>query len=344
MVKLSEADLDAVSRLGSKWALQKGFASEEDLRFTEENGCVPGADPRQVSKRARERGREQLGSLGAGNHFIEVGVVDQVFDAEAAQAMGLQAGCLTLLIHCGSRGFGHQICSDYVQQFQAAVQRYQIRLPDRELVCAPMASPEGRAYLAAMRAAANYAFANRQLLAHAARQAFEAVFAGKARNWHLRQVYDIAHNFGALETLMIDGKKQKVCVHRKGATRAYGPDMPGLPDVYRKIGQPVLVPGSMGTSSWVLAGAASAERALGSACHGAGRVLSRQAAKKQVRGERLRQDLETAGIRVRAGSLPGLAEEAPQAYKDVDQVVETVHAAGIARKVARLRPLAVIKG
>lgn len=345
MLQLSDAELDAVCRQGAKWALKKGFASEEDIRFTEENGCVEGADPGSVSKRARERGREQLGSLGAGNHFLEVGVVDQVFDVGAAQAMGLAAGCLTLLIHCGSRGLGHQICTDYVQQFQAARSLYQIQLPDRELVCAPIDSADGKAYLGAMRAAANYAYANRQLLAHSARQAFEAIFSGKVRNWHLHQVYDLAHNIGSVESHVIGGKKQKVCVHRKGATRAFGPEAPGLPDAYRQIGQPVLVPGSMGTSSWVLVGTAdSMERALGSSCHGAGRLLSRQAAKKQVRGDQLRRDLESAGIQVRAGSLPGLAEEAPQAYKDVDQVVETVHGAGIARKVARLRPLVVIKG
>jgi tRNA-splicing ligase RtcB len=316
-----------------------------DLLRTEEGGCLEGADPSKVSPHAKERGRPQLGTLGAGNHFIEVDVVEQIFDAEAARVMGLEEGALALQIHCGSRGFGHQICTDYVREFQGAVKRYGIHLPDRELVCAPLNSPEGQNYLAAMRSAANYAFANRQMLAHNARIAFEQVFAGKVKDWRLRQVYDIAHNMGKIETHVIDGQEIKVCVHRKGATRAFGPGSPELPDEYRRIGQPVLVPGSMGTASWVLVGTESSmQRAFGSSCHGAGRVMSRQQAKKQVRGEALRQELEADGIRVRAGSMAGLAEEAPQAYKDVDAVVETVAGAEIARKVARLRPVAVVKG
>ena len=259
--------------------------------------------------------------------------------------MGLREGCLVVQIHCGSRGFGHQICTDYVQELQGAVKRYKINLPDRELVCAPLNSPEGQAYLAAMRCAANFAFANRQILAHAARQAFEVVLAGKTPNWHLPQIYDITHNMGKIETHAIDGERVKVCVHRKGATRAFGPGSPELPDEYQTIGQPVLVPGSMGTASWVLAGtAASMERSFGSSCHGAGRVMSRHQAKREVRGETLRRELEAEGIHVRAGSLPGLAEEAPQAYKNVDAVVETVAGAGIARLVARLKPVTVIKG
>lgn len=344
-VRLSDAELDAVCRDGSRWALKNGYATEADVRRTEEGGRLEGADPSTVSKRARERGRPQLGSLGAGNHFIEVDVVDSVFDAEAAQAMGLAEGCLLVQIHCGSRGFGHQICTDYVDEFQGAVRRYGIHLPDRELVCAPLNSPEGKNYLAAMRCAANYAFANRQLLAHAARQAFEDALAGKVKNWHLHQVYDIAHNMGKIERHVVDGEALKVCVHRKGATRAFGPGSPDLPPEYRSIGQPVLVPGSMGTSSWVLVGTErSMERSFGSSCHGAGRLMSRHAAKNAVRGDQLRRDLEAGGIHVRAGSLPGLAEEAPQAYKDVDSVVEAVVGAQIARKVARLRPVAVVKG
>jgi tRNA-splicing ligase RtcB (3'-phosphate/5'-hydroxy nucleic acid ligase) len=342
---LSDEELERVCKLGARWALKQGLATEEDLRRTEEAGCLDGADPAQISSRAKERGRSQLGTLGAGNHFLEVDVVDQIFDPKAALAMGLQEGCLTLMIHCGSRGFGHQICTDYVQEFQGAVKRYEIKLPDRELVCAPLDSPEGQAYLGAMRCAGNYAFANRQILAHLARKAFEVVFAGKVRNWHLQQVYDIAHNMGKIESHLIEGQKQKVCVHRKGATRAFGPGTPGLPEEYQTIGQPVLVPGSMGTASWVLTGTkASMERSFGSTCHGAGRVMSRSKAKKEVRGENLRDSLEKQGIRVRAGSLPGLAEEAPQAYKDVDEVVETVSKAGIANKAARLKPVAVIKG
>jgi tRNA-splicing ligase RtcB len=345
VVRLSEADLDQVCRDGAVWAQKKGYATQADLIRTEEGGRLEGADPSKVSKRARERGRPQLGSLGAGNHFIEVDVVDSIFDAQAAGAMGLAEGNLVIQIHCGSRGFGHQICSDYVDELQDAVKRYKIQLPDRELVCAPLNSPEGQAYLAAMRCAANYAFTNRQLLAHNARRAFEEVLAGKIKNPALHQVYDIAHNMGKIETHTIEGKQVKVCVHRKGATRAFGPGSPELPPEYMEIGQPVFVPGSMGTASWVLVGTQnSMEHSFGSTCHGAGRLMSRHQAKKTVRGDQLRQDLEQKGIRIRAGSMAGLAEEAPQAYKDVDAVVETVVGADIARKVARLRPMAVIKG
>ncbi|MFN2158991.1 MAG: RtcB family protein [Anaerolineales bacterium] len=344
-IRLSQKELDRLCIDGSRWALRNGYANEKDLQRTEAGGMIEGADPNTVSKRAKERGRPQLGTLGAGNHFIEVDVVDQVFDKNAADVMGLIVGNIVVQIHCGSRGFGHQICSDYVRQFQGAVQRYGIKLPDRELVCAPLESKEGVDYLAAMRSAANYAFANRQVLADLARQAFERVFAGNISNWELTQVYDIAHNMGKIETHKINGKEMRVCVHRKGATRAFGPGFEELPPEYRNIGQPVLVPGSMGTASWVLVGTEeSMQRSFGSSCHGAGRVMSRKKAKKQVRGEKLRLNLEKDGIRVRAGSMAGLAEEAPQAYKDVDEVVATVAGAGIARKVARLRPVAVVKG
>jgi tRNA-splicing ligase RtcB len=344
-LRLKIGELEKVCKDGSRWTLQHGYATEADLRRTEENGCLEGGDPTKISKRAKERGRPQLGTLGAGNHFIEVDVVDQIFHQDAAQVMGLIEGYLVVMIHCGSRGFGHQICTDYVREFQAAVKRYGIRLPDRELVCAPLDSPEGQAYLGAMRGAANYAFANRQVLAHFARQAFEETLAGKVPNWHLHQVYDIAHNMGKIETHEVDGKPIEVCIHRKGATRAFGPGFQGLPQEYRSIGQPVLVPGSMGTASWVLVGTAeSMKRSFGSSCHGAGRTMSRSKAKKMVWGEDLRKELQAQGIHIRAGSMAGLAEEAPQAYKDVDAVVETVAGAGIAQKVARLRPVAVIKG
>jgi tRNA-splicing ligase RtcB len=336
-------ELDHILRDGSRWALKNGYATESDLARTEESGSLDGAQPDKVSDRAKARGREQVGSLGAGNHFIEVDVVQNIFDETAASAMGLREGCLTVQIHCGSRGLGHQVCTDYVQQFQSAVKKYGIELPDRELVCAPMDTPEGQAYLGAMRAAANFAFANRQLLAHSTRRAFEQAFGPKAS--HLHQVYDVCHNMGKIETHEVDGRRMKVCVHRKGATRAFGPGMPGLPPEYQGIGQPVIIPGSMGTASWVLVGtAASMALSFGSSCHGAGRVMSRAKAKHEVRGEVLRNELEQRGISVRAGSLSGLAEEAPQAYKDVDMVVDTVSAAGIARKVARLTPVAVIKG
>ncbi|MFZ5808754.1 MAG: RtcB family protein [Chloroflexota bacterium] len=344
-IKLTEKELEQVCRDGSRWALKNGYAHPDDLRRTEEGGQVEGADPSSVSKRARERGRDQLGTLGAGNHFLEVDVVEHVFDPAAAAVMGLREGCLALQIHCGSRGFGHQICSDYVDEFQSAVKRYGIKLADRELVCAPLTSPEGQRYLKAMRSAANYAFANRQILTHYARRAFEQVLAGKVPNWELIQVYDIAHNMGKIETHLIDGELLKVCVHRKGATRAFGPGHEDLPPEYQPIGQPVLVPGSMGTASWVLLGTAgSMERSFGSTCHGAGRTMSRSQAKKKIWGEDLRNQLQSRGIRIRAGSLSGLAEEAPEAYKDVDDVVQTVVGAGIAHKVARLTPLAVIKG
>jgi tRNA-splicing ligase RtcB len=344
-VPLSEKELDRVCREGSSWALKNGYAQPEDLPRTEEAGRIEAADPTCVSRRAKERGRPQLGTLGGGNHFIEVDIVEDVFHPEAARAMGLAKGSLALQIHCGSRGLGHQVCSDYVKELQGAVQRYGIRLPDRELVCAPLDSPEGRNYLAAMACAANYAFANRQILAHHARRSFEQVLAGHVKTWDLRQVYDIAHNIGKIEEHVVDGVRMRLCVHRKGATRAFGPGFAGLPEEYRNLGQPVLVPGSMGTASWVLLGTEdSMAQSFGSTCHGAGRVMSRHQAKRSVRGDQLRRDLEQQGVTIRAGSLSGLAEEAPEAYKRVDDVVEVVVQAGIAEKVARLRPVVVIKG
>jgi tRNA-splicing ligase RtcB len=342
---LSDQEFDLVCRQGARWALKQGYATEEDLERTEEFGCLEGADPEKASKRAKQRGQGQLGTLGAGNHFLEVDVVEQVFDSEAAEVMGLHQGCLAVQIHCGSRGFGHQICTDYVHDFQWAVKKYGIKLPDRELVCAPLDSPEGQAYLAAMKAAANYAFANRQALAYHARRSFQEVFGSQGQEKLLRQVYDIAHNMAKIETHQVEGKELTLCVHRKGATRAFGPGFRGLPVDYRPLGQPVLVPGSMGTESWILLGTELSDRlSFGSSCHGAGRVMSRRQAKRTIRGDRLRQELEKEGIGVRAGSMSGLAEEAPQAYKDVSRVVETVSKAGIAHKVARLRPVAVVKG
>ncbi len=342
---LSTKEFELVCRQGARWALAKGYATEEDLERTEEFGCLEGADPEKASQRAKKRGQGQLGTLGAGNHFLEVDVVEQVFDSEAAAVIGLHQGCLAVQIHCGSRGFGHQICTDYVHDFQWAVVNYGIKLPDRELVCAPLDSPEGQAYLAAMKAAANYAFANRQALAYHARRSFQEVFGSQVKEQPLRQVYDIAHNMAKIETHQLEGKELTVCVHRKGATRAFGPGFSGLPADYRPLGQPVLVPGSMGTESWILLGTELSDRlSFGSSCHGAGRVMSRRQAKRTIRGDRLRQELEKEGIGVRAGSMPGLAEEAPQAYKDVSRVVETVTKAGIAHKVARLRPVAVVKG
>ena len=344
-VRVTDSEFDEVCVKGSRWALSRGFARAEDLPRTEESGCLAGADPDKVSKRARERGRPQVGTLGAGNHFIEVDEVTEIYDEVAARAMGLFQGQVVVQIHCGSRGFGHQVCTDYVDEFQAAIKKYDIKLPDRELVCAPFSSPEGQSYFAAMACAANYAFANRQVLLAHIRRSFEQTLAGKVSDWDVFQIYDIAHNMAKVETHEIHGERVKVCVHRKGATRAFGPGFEGLPPEYRDIGQPVLVPGSMGTASFVLVGTAgSMAQTFGSTCHGAGRVMSRAQAKRQVRGEKLKGELEYQGIAVRAGSMSGLAEEAPAAYKDVDRVVEVVHRAGIARKVARLEPFAVIKG
>ncbi len=344
-IKLKTGELDRLMELGSGWALKRGFATEPDLECTEENGCLAGADSAAVSPRAKERGKGQVGTLGAGNHFIEIDVVEKILDKTVAQRFGLVHGQVAVQIHCGSRGLGHQVCSDYVKRFQKNIRRYGFDLPDRELVCAPLSSPEGRDYLAAMKAAANYAFANRQVLTHHIRHSFEQTLAGKVTNYHLYQVYDIAHNMAKIETHEVDGSQVRLCVHRKGATRAFGPGSKALPAPYRDIGQPVLVPGSMGTASWVLVGTqTSMARTFGSTCHGAGRTMSRKKAKKLVHGAGLREQLESQGIHVRAGSISGLAEEAPAAYKDVNRVVEVVHGAGIARKVARLRPLAVIKG
>ena len=344
-IRISPRELDELVVEGARWALKRGQAREEDLAHTEEEGTLPGADPSKVSARARERGGDQIGSLGAGNHFLEIDVVEEIYDPEVAKAFGLRENQIVVQIHCGSRGFGHQICDDYVKSLQTAVQKYGITIPDRELVCAPIDSPEGRAYYGAMACAVNYAFVNRQVLAMGVREAFRDVLQGKVRNFDLYQVYDVAHNIAKFEEHEIDGKQVRVCVHRKGATRAFGPGRPEVPKAYRDVGQPVLVPGSMGTESYVLVGTSRAmEISFGSTCHGAGRVMSRSQALKKIWGADLKRELEEQGIVIRAGSTKGLAEEAPAAYKNVSQVVEVVDGAGLARKVARLRPLAVIKG
>jgi tRNA-splicing ligase RtcB len=342
---VNKSELDEVLRDGSKWALREGFARAADVEHTEEGGRMAGADPAVVSRSAKERGLEQVGTLGSGNHFVEIDVVTEIFDAPAADAFGLRRGQAVVQIHCGSRGLGHQVATDSIEQFQKASKRFGYELPDRQLVCAPLNSPEGESYLAAMNCAANYAWANRQVLTYHAREAFEEVLGGKVSNWDLFLIYDVAHNMAKIESHEVDGRPTRVCVHRKGATRAFGPGHPDIPADYRVVGQPVLVPGSMGTASYILVGtAASMARTFGSCCHGAGRVMSRAEAKRQVRGEKLRDELEHDGIVLRTGSLGGLAEEAPQAYKDVDQVVTVVEAAGLARIVARLKPVAVVKG
>ncbi|WP_322798594.1 RtcB family protein [Thermoflexus sp.] len=344
-VPLTMKQLDEVLAEGARWALRHGYARPEDLEHTEEFGCMPNADPDKATPKAKERGKDQLGTLGAGNHFIEVDVVEEIFDPAGAERMGLFEGQVAVQIHCGSRGFGHQICTDYLQRFERVIHKYGIKLPDKELMCAPIDSPEGQDYLQAMACAANFAFCNRQILAHYIRKSFEEVLRPKGIAHDVWQVYDIAHNMGKIETHEIDGQRMTVCVHRKGATRAWGPGSPGLPKKYTDIGQPVLIPGSMGTASYVLLGTpGSMAQTFGSTCHGAGRVMSRAQAKREIRGEKLKAELEGQGIVVRAGSMAGLAEEAPKAYKDVSRVVEVVHHAGIAKKVARLRPIAVIKG
>ncbi len=341
IIRLNAKELKRVCETGSAWALKNGYASPQDIATTEDGGCIDGADFGSAGSRAAERGADQAGSLGAGNHFIEVDVVAQVFDENAANAMGIHQGSLALQIHSGSRGFGHQVCTDFVQKFQIAARKYNFDLPDRELVCAPLQSYEGQEYLAAMRCAANYAFCNRQLLAYSARKTFEDFFSG----YHLLNVYDLAHNIGKIETHQIGKNSMKVCVHRKGATRAFPVGHPALTEQYRLIGQPVLVPGSMGTESWVLVGTSlGMQKSFGSCSHGAGRVLSRTQAKKQIRGDQLRTQLMRDGIYVQAGSLGGLAEEAPQAYKDIDSVIACIEGAGLGKRVARLTPLAVIKG
>jgi tRNA-splicing ligase RtcB len=344
-VRVSERELDKLMTQGAKWALKKGLARQEDVTHTEEQGHLAGADPGKVSARAKERGLPQVGSLGAGNHFLEIDAVEEVYDPDVADVFGLWEGQVTVQIHCGSRGFGHQVCDDYVKSLQPAVHKYNIQLPDRELVCAPIDSPEGQAYYGAMACAVNYAFVNRQVLAMGVREAFEQVLAGKVRDFDLFQVYDVAHNIAKFEEHEVNGQRIRLCVHRKGATRAFGPGHEDLPADYRDVGQPVLVPGSMGTASYVLVGTQKAmDLTFGSTCHGAGRTMSRSKARKSIWGADLRNELEEQGIVVRAGSNKGLAEEAPAAYKDVSRVVEVVQGIGIACKVARLRPLAVIKG
>jgi len=344
-VHVSERELDELTVQGSRWALSRGLARQEDLAHTEEQGCLAGADPGQLSARAKERGRPQVGSRGAGNHFLEIDAVVEIYDAEVADAFGLWEGQVAVQIHCGSRGFGHQVCDDFVRRLQPAVQKYGIQIPDRELVCAPLDSPEGRAYFGAMACAVNYAFVNRQVLVAGVREAFEQVLAGKVHDFDLFQVYDVAHNIAKFEEHDVDGRRMRLCVHRKGATRAFGPGYEGLSADYRKVGQPVLVPGSMGTASYVLVGTRKAMAlTFGSTCHGAGRVMSRSKARKSFPAGQLRHELKQAGIIVQAGSNRVLMEEAPAAYKDVSRVVEVVHGAGLARKVARLQPLAVIKG
>lgn len=345
-IRVSEKELDNVLTKGGRWAVEKGYGEAEDIVVTEDSGCLKGANPDKVSAKAKKRGIPQLGTLGSGNHFLEVEVVDEIYDRDAATAMGISdVGQVLVLIHTGSRGFGHQVCSDYVGLLGEAVKRYNINLPDRQLACAPVKSPEGQDYLAAMSCAANYAWANRQCIAHWTRQSFSKVFARSQRELGLEQVYDVAHNIAKIEEYSVGGKKLSLCVHRKGATRAFPAGHPDVPDIYRKIGQPVLIPGDMGRCSYIAVGTEMAmKQSFGSTCHGAGRVQSRAAARRSLRGADVARALAARGITVKASSMGSLAEEASEAYKDVTDVVEITHKAGISRKVARAVPMGVIKG
>ncbi|MBD0291344.1 MAG: RtcB family protein [Thermoleophilia bacterium] len=337
---LASGELDDVLANGPAALVARGIGSEGDVALTESGGCLGGAEPAAVSERARSRGAGQLGTVGSGNHFIEVQEVEEVVDARAATAYGIRSRSVTVLVHSGSRGLGHQVCTDYVRRMDAVQTRYGIELPDRQLACAPIASPEGRAYLGAMAAAANFAWANRHAIGHAVREAVRRVLGGDAAA-ATHQVYDVAHNVAKLER---HGDRE-VCVHRKGATRAFPAGSEEIPEAHRGVGQAVFIPGSMGTASYVLAGEpGSLARSFGTTCHGAGRVLSRTAARKRIGGGELRRELEARGITVRSPSDKGLAEEAPFAYKDVERVVAVVERAGLARRVARLRPLGVVKG
>lgn len=342
ILSLSTHDLDTILMQGAHRMVELGYGTESDLEFCEENGRMAGADAALVSKEAKKRGHDQLGTLGSGNHFLEIQAVDEIYDEHAAQVFGLVKDAVTIMIHCGSRGLGHQTCTDYVKIMMAKLSAYGYHLPDRELVCAPVNSQEGQEYFAAMCASANFAWANRHMIGAMVRKTWQNMLGADA---HMRTLYDISHNIGKRETHMINGKPRELMVHRKGATRSFGPHRSEIPSAYAAIGQPVLIPGTMGTGSYVLAGADEAmEQSFGSSCHGAGRSMSRTKAKKLIHGTTLRAQLESQGIIVRCDSNAGLAEEAPVAYKDVDAVVNVIANAGLARKVARLTPLAVIKG
>jgi len=341
-IDINSKQLEQVLVEGARWMTRNGYGLERDAECAEAGGALPGADPEAVSERAKERGRPQIGTLGSGNHFLEIQYVQQVADKEAATAFGISEGQIVVLIHSGSRGLGHQVCTDYLQQMGAAMKKYNIAVPDRQLACVPVQSPEGKSYLAGMRAAANFAWANRQGITHFLRQAIVKVF---GKGVQASVIYDVCHNIAKQESHLVEGRSRDVLVHRKGATRAFPAGHREVPQAYRNIGQPVFIPGSMGTASWVLAGQPGAmEETFGTTCHGAGRLLSRTAAQKGRDYRSVLRGLEEAGIHVRSETKAGILEEIPEAYKDVDAVVEVVHCAGIARKVARLVPIGVIKG
>ncbi|MDI6892392.1 MAG: RtcB family protein [Actinomycetota bacterium] len=344
-IKLGWKEMEELLVKGARWAVAAGYGWREDLDYTEDGGCLPEADPSKVSRRAFERGLSQPGTLGAGNHFLELQEVVEIYDDKVAEVFGLLKGQVVMMIHSGSRGVGHQICSDYIKVMDRVVRELGIELPDKQLGCAPITSDEGRDYYGAMACAANYALANRHCLAHWVRQSFEYVFKKSAESLGMHLLYDVSHNIARFEDHEVGGARGRLCVHRKGATRAFGPGHPAIPEVYREVGQPVIIPGDMGRSSYVLVGTeGSEEEAFASTCHGAGRVMSRSRAKRQIRGDQLKRELEAKGIVILAGHLPLLAEEAPQAYKDVSKVVEICHGAGLSRKVAKMRPMGVLKG
>jgi tRNA-splicing ligase RtcB len=341
-IEITVKELRHVLEEGAPWMVARGYGEPGDAQRCEEGGCLRDADAACVSERAKERGRPQIGTLGSGNHFLEIQFVERVEDPAIARDYGIEEGQAVVLIHSGSRGLGHQVCTDFLAEMGAAMKKYGITLPDRQLACVPIQSPEGESYLKAMRAAANFAWANRQAILHFLRGSFEKVFGKRAR---LTLLYDVCHNIAKREKHVYDGRTVDVLVHRKGATRAFPPHHPEIPAEYRAAGQPVLVPGSMGTASWILAGAeGSMKESFGSVCHGAGRMLSRHAAKAGRNARDVQHQLEQQGILVRSETRDGIVEEVPEAYKDVDEVIEVVHAAGLARKVARLRPMGVIKG
>ncbi len=344
-VKLSIREAKKVLQEGSQWAVRQGFGVQDDVAHTEDRGCMPDADPEVVGKRALDRGRRQLGTLGSGNHFVEVGVVDKIFSPETGHAFGLAEGQVTLMLHTGSRGLGYQVCDDFLASMVKHAGRLGFDLPDRQLACAMIDSAAGRRYYRAMSCAANFAWANRQVLLHRCREIFMDVMRIGPKSLGMNLLYDVCHNIAKKEKHLVDGRERFLCVHRKGATRAFPPNHEALIEPYRKTGQPVLIPGDMGTASYILAGTEKAMlETFGSTCHGAGRVLSRKAAKKQSRGRSIQQELKERGTLVRWTGKNTLAEEMPDAYKDISQVVNVVHGAGISRKVARLRPIAVVKG
>ncbi len=344
-IRVTQREEKEILLKGSKWAVEKGYGTQEDLECTEEYGAIAGADPQAVSERAFERGKSQSGTLGSGNHFLEIQVIDQLYDRDLCDGLNLNLGQITLMIHSGSRGLGYQVCEDYSRSMISCLQKYNINVSDRQLACAPVNSPEGKAYLGAMKCAANYAWANRQCLMHLARGSFERVLGKSWQKMGMFLIYDVAHNIAKIEKYTVAGKEKNLCVHRKGATRAFGPGHPALPDRYKKTGQPVIIPGDMGRNSYLLAGTEKAmEETFGSTCHGAGRLKSRTAATKSIREDTLLKELQSKGIIVKASGRGTIVEEAPSAYKDVNEVVDVVHNAGIARRICRMRPLGVIKG